>query len=486
MPSGFDMKKSLWVGGGLLLAIAFAAFYAIRWSSGAPATDIARGRPAESFVLAPTGPLTVAAGGDTLIGRPIAPSGNDAAFDAIVAVVRNATLAITNLEMNLLGDDNAKSARGSRGPRWTFGSAREAADLASLGFDLVSQANNHATDYGTEGMADTSAILTASDLIPAGSGRDLGEARAPVFIGSGPRKIAVLAVAISSSPTAMATPTRGTSKGWPGINAIRYVADVTVDAQTYETLRRSTVLPGGSETGSNRLTISGATIKKGTRTAVNLVPDARDIEEILTEVGRARALAEVVVLSLHNHEPSNDSDEPAEFVRRFAQQAIDAGASLVVGHGPHRLRGVEVYKGGAILYSLGNFLYQPEEGQSPSADSYDGGIDMFSLAMGIPGPARAGHGVDSEEWWEGAVAVATFDAGVLRLLHVHPIDLGVDLPAARKGIPRVPALPRTARILERLRRLSERYDTTIRLENGVGIVALTPLQRVIDNPRPAP
>jgi poly-gamma-glutamate capsule biosynthesis protein CapA/YwtB (metallophosphatase superfamily) len=466
------MKKGLWMRGALLLGIAGAVFVAIRWSPGAPAHDIARGRAAESLVLPPTGPLTVAAGGDILISRPIATSHKDTAFDAIAAVVRRATLAITNLEMNLLGDDNAKNARGGRGRRWTFGSAGEAAELASLGFDVVGQANNHATDYGTEGMADTSTILTASGLIPAGSGRDLGEARAPVVIGSGPRKIAVLAVAISSSQTSMATPTRGTSKGWPGINVLRYVADVTADAQTYETLQRSAVLPGGSETGSNQFTLYGTTIKKGTRTLVNLVPDAGDIEEILTEVRRARAIAEVVVLSLHSHEPSNDSDEPAEFVRRFAQQAIDAGASLVVGHGPHRLRGVEVYKSGAILYSLGNFLYQPEEGQSPAADAYDGGADMFSLAMGIPGPARAGHGVDSEDWWEGAVAVATFQAGVLRLLHVHPIDLGVDLPATRKGIPRVPAPPRTVTILERLARLSARYETTIRLENGVGIVAI--------------
>jgi poly-gamma-glutamate synthesis protein (capsule biosynthesis protein) len=265
---------------------------------------------------------------------------------------------------------------------------------------------------------------------------------------------------------------RGTSRGWPGINALRYVADVTVDAQTYETLRRSAVLPGGSETGSNQITLFGATIKKGTRTSVNLVPDARDIEEILAEVGRARAIAEVVVLSLHSHEPSNDSDEPAEFVRGFAHQAIDAGATLVVGHGPHRLRGVERYKGGAILYSLGNFLYQPEEGQPPSADSYDAGGDMFSLAMGIAGAARVGPGVDREEWWAGGVAVASFEAGVLRLLHVHPVDLGWDLPPARRGIPRTPASPRAVSILERLHRLSQPYNTTIRIENGVGIVEI--------------
>jgi poly-gamma-glutamate synthesis protein (capsule biosynthesis protein) len=464
------MKKRLWVGGSFLLGVALAAFYAIRSFSDAP--GIARARPAASVAIPPAGPLTVAAGGDTLIGRPIAPSDKDDAFDAIIGVVRGATLAITNLEMNLLGDDNANRARSSRATRWTFGSVREAGELASLGFDIVGQANNHATDYGPEAMADTSAILAASGLIPAGSGGDLAEARAPVFIGSGPRKIAVLAVAISSSPASMATPTRGTSKGWPGISALRYVAEVTVDAQTYETLRRSTVLPAGGERAGDQFTVSGTTIRKGTRTSVNLVPDARDVAEILAEVSRARTSAEAVVLSLHSHEPSNDSDEPAEFVRRFARQAIDAGAALVVGHGPHRLRGVEVYKGGAIVYSLGNFLYLPAEGLSPPADSFDGGVDMFSLAMGVSAPARVGRGVDDDEWWEGAVAVATFEAGVLRLLRMQPVDLGVALPAARKGIPRLPAPPRAVTILERLAHLSARYGTTIRNENGVGVVEI--------------
>ena len=64
----------------------------------------------------------------------------------------------------------------------------------------AARANNHATDYGPAGMAETRAILIDSGLLPAGSGHDLSEARAPVFVGSGARKVAVVAVAISSSP----------------------------------------------------------------------------------------------------------------------------------------------------------------------------------------------------------------------------------------------------------------------------------------------
>ena len=136
----------------VLVAAALGAFLAIRQRPAAP--------PAESFAVPETGPSTVAATGDTVISQPVAPSERGASFDAIVDVVRSATLAITNLEMNLLGEPNAASARGGPGPRWPFGSAREAEELASLGFDVVGQANNHAADYGQDGMAETSAMLT--------------------------------------------------------------------------------------------------------------------------------------------------------------------------------------------------------------------------------------------------------------------------------------------------------------------------------------
>lgn len=43
-------------------------------------------------------------------------------------------------------------------------------------------------------------------------------------------------------------------------------------------------------------------------------------------------------------------------VRALARAAVDAGADLVIGHGPHVLRAVEVYRGRLIAYSLGNFL----------------------------------------------------------------------------------------------------------------------------------
>ena len=92
----------------------------------------------------------------------------------------------------------------------------------------------------------------------------------------------------------------------------------------------------------------GTSLTVGDRTSVSLSLDDRDAAEICDAIARARQQAEAVIVSVHSHEPANDSDGPAPFLRTFAHQAIDAGAALVVSHGPHRVRGIEVYKGAAI------------------------------------------------------------------------------------------------------------------------------------------
>lgn len=91
-------------------------------------------------------------------------------------------------------------------------------------------------------------------------------------------------------------------------------------------------------------------------------------------------------------------DEKRGDVLAFSRACIDAGADLVIGHGPHVLRKIESYKNGLILYSLGNFLfdYPGAENQSniPTASAFihldkNGSfdsvrIDCYTLSNGIP------------------------------------------------------------------------------------------------------
>lgn len=90
-------------------------------------------------------------------------------------------------------------------------------------------------------------------------------------------------------------------------------------------------------------------------------------EEIAAAVRQADAKADLVVLSFHGGaEGSRARHVPGKVeiawgerrgdVRKMARAAVDAGADLVLGHGPHVLRGMERYKGRLIVYSLGNFM----------------------------------------------------------------------------------------------------------------------------------
>ena len=83
-------------------------------------------------------------------------------------------------------------------------------------------------------------------------------------------------------------------------------------------------------------------------------------------VRRAAARADVVVVAIHAGAEGSDAlhvphgaetylGEPRGDSRAFARAVIDAGADLVVGSGPHVVRGVEFYRGRMVAYSLGNF-----------------------------------------------------------------------------------------------------------------------------------
>jgi len=79
------------------------------------------------------------------------------------------------------------------------------------------------------------------------------------------------------------------------------------------------------------------------------------LELLREDLARAAELAEVVVVSLH----AGDEYAPREnsLQRDFARAAINAGADIVVGHHPHVLQPVEVYRGRLICYSLGNYVF---------------------------------------------------------------------------------------------------------------------------------
>ena len=88
-------------------------------------------------------------------------------------------------------------------------------------------------------------------------------------------------------------------------------------------------------------------------------------------VRSAAGLADYTIVTIHAHEGGRDRLLPADFLVTFARAMVDAGADMFVGHGPHVLRGIEIYKGKPILYSLGDFIFQNETLMRLPSENYE-------------------------------------------------------------------------------------------------------------------
>ena len=169
-------------------------------------------------------------------------------------------------------------------------------------------------------------------------------------------------------------------------------------------------------------------------------------------------------------------EEAASFVTDAAHAAIDAGADVVVCHGPHLTLGVEVYKDRPILYSLGNFIFQNDNVPVFPAESYQRfGLDEKATPTDFL-DARTGNEIRgfpaSPEYWHGVAAACDFRSGKLARLDLHPLDLGHGTNRAQRGRPMLAEGKTATVVLERVKRLSERYGTKIAVQGGVATIEL--------------
>jgi capsule synthesis protein PGA_cap len=149
------------------------------------------------------------------------------------------------------------------------------------------------------------------------------------------------------------------------------------------------------------LTVKG---RKVTIIALATYPGAYnllDLEESLQTIRAARAEADLVIVGFHGgaegatHQHVLEGDETflgedRGDLRRFTHAAIDAGADLVLGSGPHVVRAMEVYRGKLVAYSLGNFAtYGPfnltaENGLSLVLEAHLGADGTFLRGKAYP------------------------------------------------------------------------------------------------------
>lgn len=223
-------------------------------------------------------------------------------FADVLGVLQNADVTVGNLEC-------AISAGGKAEPKaYTFRAPPlAAAGLARAGFDVVALANNHSLDYGVTALMDTIENLKAASVAAVGAGRNAEEAY-------GYRVLDVGGVSVA------------------------FAAFVEVP----------------NEVGYNMAEWAAGKDEPGVAWV--------DRERVAATISAARDASDIVVAMFHFG--VEGSAEPTARQRELARQAVDAGASLVVGSHPHVLQKVEEYKGGLIAYSLGNFVFDGFEGSA--------------------------------------------------------------------------------------------------------------------------
>jgi len=402
------------------------------------------------------GNFTIALAGDTMLTRRLTPF-KEERFLKLREILRGADASFANLEGTVHTWDE-----GTPGiTQGTFMTTEPHLldDLKWLGINLVCCANNHAFDYGEDGVLANLKHLDAAGLVHAGTGKNLAAARAPGYLDTPNGRVALVAATAAFRPWNQAGEQRPDLRGRPGINPFGFQTTYSVDAKAFEQLQRINHNLGfeksherarkhfysDKEIGaakSTELSLLGNRYVLGEGFSIATAANQRDVEDNLRWISEARRQADWVVVSVHCHEFGGPTlltagsraelEETADFVTKFAHQAIDAGANIFVGHGSHFPMGIEIYQGKPIFYSVGNFVFQNETVGFFPADAYE----RFDLGLkATPSDfldartngGKKGHPSDPA-YWENMFAVCEFTNRKLKEIRVHPIDQGFGRP----------------------------------------------------------
>lgn len=450
------------------------------------------------FYESEKGDLTIALTGDSMPSRSLSKH-TEERYLSLIKIFQEADATFTNLETAVHGWDEGYPGI-SQGTYMTT-EPWLLEELKWMGINLVSSANNHIFDYGESGLIATIKHLAKTGLVHAGAGMNLAEATAPAYLDTGRGRIALIAATATFPLWSRAGEQRPDMRGRPGINPLGYHITYGLDAQSFNNLK-SVQDSLGLEVARERKRRHFFSAKEvpledegelyfldnrfvlSESASVTTHVNQGDAEKNLKSIREARRQADWVVMSLHYHEFGGKGfltnairtqlEEAADFVSAFARQAIDAGADLFVAHGPHVPLGVEIYKGKPIFYSVGNFIFQNETVRFLPADAYE----RFDLdAKATPADfldARTqgdskGHPADPL-YWENIVPVCRFRGKCLNEIKLYPIEQGHGTPRAQRGRPVLAGEEAGERIIQRMQRISRRYDTEIISQDGVGII----------------
>lgn len=219
----------------------------------------------------------------------------EAFSEELLARMRGADLFMVNNEFPY-------SDRGvpTEGKQFTFRAKPESASyLEEMGVDIVSLANNHASDYGEASLLDTLDLLEEMEMPYVGAGRNLEEAKKPACFVMNDKRIAIVSatqIERNDNPD-----TRGAGETTPG---------------TFRCWN----------------------------------PD-----NLLAEIKEAKEDNDIVIVYIHW---GTENEEQIDWAQRDqAAMIAEAGADLIIGDHPHCLQPVGYVGDVPVIYSLGNFWF---------------------------------------------------------------------------------------------------------------------------------
>jgi poly-gamma-glutamate synthesis protein (capsule biosynthesis protein) len=436
--------------------------------------------------------ITLMLGGDVMLGRRLMPF-NEPNYVALAELLRSGDLAFANLETTVRRAEEGVPSI-SNGTYMTT-SPNLLDDLKWFGVSMVSCANNHAFDYGEEGVLSTCRHLDEAGIVHAGSGANLSFARRPAYADTARGRVGLIAVTGTFMPLSRAGEPRADMRGRPGVNPLRSERLYTARRDELAALRRlADELGFRKENARNRrhffsakeapeddgemVHFLGQRFAPGEHAGFTTTVHPADLADNLRWIREARRQSDFVIVSVHSHEYGfvsvlgaqrrSDLTEPADFVVEFSRAAIDAGADVVVGHGSHTPLAIEIYAGKPIFHGLGNLIFHNDTVEVLPSEAYE----RFDLAHDST-PAdfqdartakdTKGHPGD-RAFWENVVAECRFAGGRLARIVLHPIEQGHGLPRSQRGRPVLAGPEAADRVLSRVISLSGERGTLLTRE----------------------
>ncbi|MBE6957723.1 MAG: CapA family protein [Ruminococcaceae bacterium] len=355
-------------------------------------------------------------------------------------------------------------------------------DLLEYGFNMTSFNNNHTMDFSYEGMLKTLDVIDACGVVNAGVGRNLDEAAAPRYLDTPNGRVALISINTYFEACMMAGKQSRRFPGRPGINGLRHSETLMVEAEDFAKIQEITektginfeekihIAQGYSKPFPEGICQMGnLRFQLGEKAGRVGKCNEEDLERVKKAIFEAQLQANYILISVHHHEMGPGSNElPPDFLEEFAHFCIDVGAHAVIGHGPHLLRPVEVYKNRPIFYSLGDFILQLYSVPVAPEDFYaKQGLtsDETVHALLAKRSANFSRGLmEDPVMTEAVVPYWEMENGELTKLELLPV---VCRKQENKSVSGLPVVGEQEKIARRLARLSEPYGVKMTLEDGI-------------------